>query len=93
LATDDSSSTPPSGKDPGNLQQEIGKAADLPYVMIFAMLVGGAMGYVLDHFLHTRPWLMVAFGVLGFGVGVRDVLRRAAKLEIERKNGNDATKP
>jgi F0F1-type ATP synthase assembly protein I len=34
------------------------------------------LGYFLDRWLHTKPWLMLVFGGLGFFGGVRDILRR-----------------
>jgi len=79
LATENPSSPPQS--DPGNSQDQKWKrqsasATELPFVLVVAMLVGGGIGYFLDRWLHTRPWLMLFFGVIGFGTGIRDVLRR-----------------
>jgi ATP synthase protein I len=79
LATD--KSPPPSQSDPGASQDQKWKrqsasATELPFVLVIAMLVGGGIGYFLDRWLHTRPWLMLFFGVIGFGTGIRDVLRR-----------------
>lgn len=53
-------------------------AMELPFVLVSAVLVGGLMGYLLDRWLHTRPWLMLVFGGLGFFAGVREILRRLA---------------
>jgi ATP synthase protein I len=79
LATDKPPSPPQS--DPGNSQdqkwrRQSASATELPFVLVIAMLVGGGIGYFLDRWLHTRPWLMLFFGVIGFGTGIRDVLRR-----------------
>jgi ATP synthase protein I len=78
LAAENPSSPPP---DPGNGQdqkwrRQSASATELPFVLVIAMLVGGGFGYLLDRWLHTGPWMMIAFGVLGFGTGIRDVLRR-----------------
>jgi F0F1-type ATP synthase assembly protein I len=43
------------------------------------VVVGGFVGYLLDHWWHTQPYLMIVLGALGFGVGVKDMLRRLAK--------------
>jgi len=51
-------------------------AMELPFVMVSAIVIGGAMGYFLDGWLHTKPVLMLVLGALGFYAGVRDVLRR-----------------
>ena len=51
-------------------------AMELPFVLVAAVVVGGLIGYFLDRWLHTKPWLLILFGGIGFYVGVRDVLRR-----------------
>jgi ATP synthase protein I len=51
-------------------------ALELPFTMAGAMGIGVAMGYFLDRWLHTRPWLTLIFGALGFFAGIREVLRR-----------------
>jgi ATP synthase protein I len=75
-------SSPPSkpGDNQGqDWQRQSAIATELPFILVFAMLAGGGIGFLLDHWLHTKPWLMLAFGVVGFGTGIRDVLRRMAK--------------
>jgi ATP synthase protein I len=54
-------------------------ALELPIVLVSAIVVGGLFGYFLDRWLHTRPYLMIILGGVGFYAGVRDVLRRLAK--------------
>jgi ATP synthase protein I len=51
-------------------------AMELPFTLVGALLVGGALGYFLDRWLHTKPILMIILGILGFAGGVREVLRR-----------------
>jgi len=41
--------------------------------------VGGGLGYFLDRSLHTKPYLMLVLGAVGFVIGVRDLLRRLQK--------------
>jgi ATP synthase protein I len=36
---------------------------------------GFLIGFVLDKFFGTKPWLMLVFLFLGFAVGVRNVIR------------------
>ena len=38
-------------------------------------LGGGIVGWLLDRWLGTRPWLMLVLLVLGFAVGVWNVIR------------------
>ncbi len=61
-----------------NYGRQLAMAMELPFVLVSAVLVGGLMGYLLDRWLHTRPWLMLVFGGLGFFAGVREILRRLA---------------
>jgi ATP synthase protein I len=51
-------------------------ALELPFTLVGAIAVGVAIGYFLDRWLHTKPWLTLIFGALGFFGGVREVLRR-----------------
>ena len=44
------------------------------------------VGIMLDKWLNTAPWLLIVFLVLGFGAGIRNVLRTAQSLEQENKN-------
>ena len=54
-------------------------AMELPFVIVSAVAVGGVIGFLLDRWLHTKPYLMLILGFLGFFAGLRDVLRRVAK--------------
>lgn len=68
----------PAAKQVQQASRQFAVAIELPFVIVAAILVGGGMGWVLDHYLHTKPILMLVFGALGFAVGVRDVLRRVS---------------
>ncbi len=70
---------PDSRKGPGSWAQQAAVALDLPLVIIGGAVVGGALGYFLDRWLHTTPYLMLVLGLAGFAVGVRDVIRRTSK--------------
>jgi ATP synthase protein I len=65
----------------GGLLRQLGLAMELPFVVLGGVAVGGAAGYLLDGWLHTRPWLMLALGALGFAAGMRDLLRRLNREE------------
>ncbi len=43
--------------------------------LIGAPFGGAVIGYVLDRWLGTGPWLLLVLLVLGFGVGIRNVIR------------------
>ncbi len=71
----DPSTTPAPGKT-NNFSNQFAMAMELPFVLVGAVLLGGVLGYFLDRWLHTKPFLMLLFGALGFFGGVRDILRR-----------------
>lgn len=47
---------------------------------VAAVLVGAGLGYLLDMWLHTSPWLFLAMMLLGFVAGVLNVVRAAAQM-------------
>jgi ATP synthase protein I len=51
-------------------------AMELPFTLVGAVLFGGVLGFLLDRWLNTKPWLMLVLGALGFFAGVREVLKR-----------------
>jgi ATP synthase protein I len=66
----------PAEKQAKGFSQQFAAAMELPFVMVGTLVVGGLIGFALDRWLHTKPFLMLIFGALGFFGGVRDVLRR-----------------
>jgi F0F1-type ATP synthase assembly protein I len=71
--------TPLAGRKTKNFSQQFAIAIELPFILVGTILVGGAIGYFLDAWLHTMPALMIVFGTLGFVAGLRDILRRLPK--------------
>jgi F0F1-type ATP synthase assembly protein I len=59
--------------------RQLALALDLPFLLISALMGGGVVGYVLDQYLHTTPWLMLICGGLGFVAGLRGVLQSLAR--------------
>jgi ATP synthase protein I len=69
----------PAGQDPASFSRQFALALELPFVMVAAIIAGGLIGFLLDGWLHTKPYLMLLLGFLGFFGGLRDVLRRLSK--------------
>lgn len=67
-----------SSKDRAGTVRQIALAFELPFMMVTPVLAGGAIGYFLDRWLHTKPILMIVLGVLGFVIGIREVLKMAS---------------
>ena len=69
----------PAEKQAASFSRQFAIAMELPFVLVSAVVVGGLVGFFLDRWLHTPPYLMLILGFLGFFGGLRDVLRRTAK--------------
>jgi F0F1-type ATP synthase assembly protein I len=54
-------------------------AMELPFTLVGAVLLGGLLGYFLDHWLHTKMVFTLVLGALGFAGGLKEVLRRLAQ--------------
>ncbi len=63
--------------------------------LVAAVIIGGLIGYGLDYFLGTRPWLFLAFFFLGFAAGVMNVLRAYKRVQEDLTNatGGNIGKP
>jgi ATP synthase protein I len=63
----------------GGFSRQIATAMELPFMLVAAVAMGGVAGFFLDRWLHSKPFLMLILGTLGFIGGLRDMLRRLAK--------------
>lgn len=73
---------------PGGFVRGLSMAMELPFVLVGGVAIGGLLGYLLDRWLHTEPWLALVFGALGFAGGMREVLRRLSREEKEEQKRN-----
>lgn len=62
--------------------------------LVGAVLVGGLIGFGLDHLLGTVPWFFLFFFVVGLIAGMRNVVRGFTRLqaEIAASKGGDIGK-
>lgn len=67
------------GRNPADWVRQLALALDLPFLLISSLMGGGVVGYILDEYLHTTPWLMLVCGGLGFAAGLRGVLQSLAR--------------
>ena len=56
----------------------MGLAFRLGIEMVSALAVGVGIGWLLDEWLGTRPWLMILFFFLGSAAGILNVIRVAS---------------
>lgn len=63
--------------------------------LVGAIVVGGLIGYGLDRWLGTTPWLFLVFFVFGFAAGILNLLRAYKQMqgEIAARTGGNLGKP
>ena len=60
-----------------NRRDAMGQAMRLSTELVGGVVVGGAMGWMLDSWLGTKPWLFLLFFLLGTASGMRTIIRNA----------------
>ncbi|MGH9715966.1 MAG: AtpZ/AtpI family protein [Candidatus Acidiferrales bacterium] len=71
---------------PGTIKA-IGVAWTLPFELVVPMLAGGGIGYLIDRWLHTAPLFMLVLGFVGFGLGIRGMLKAVSMLDKKDNDG------
>ena len=61
----------------------IGQAFKLSTELVAAVLVGTIIGFILDNWFDTKPWLIIIFFFLGAAAGMLNVIRAANKMQEE----------
>ena len=59
--------------------RELGKYSALGLEMALSVVLGLGIGYYLDKWLGTAPWLMILWIGFGFAAGVRSLYRAAVR--------------
>lgn len=57
--------------------------------MAMSVVVGGAIGYWLDQWLGTEPWMMVFWVLCGVAAGFRSLYRTAKKIMKEMEKDDN----
>jgi len=65
----------------------LGIASRFATEMVVAVVLGGGLGWLLDHWLGTRPIFLVVMFVLGAAAGIRNVMRAAAEINARSAGG------
>ncbi len=66
------------GDSSGSQQSGIGQALRIGLEMVSAVIVGFIIGWLLDNWLGTNPWLKIVFILLGAAAGMLNVYRLAS---------------
>ena len=59
----------------------MGSAFRLGTELVAAVLVGTIIGFILDNWFGTKPWLIIIFFFLGAAAGMLNVIRAANKMQ------------
>tara|TARA_Y100000816_G_scaffold32596_1_gene20769 strand:- start:19 stop:303 length:285 start_codon:yes stop_codon:yes gene_type:complete len=63
----------------------LGSAFKLGTELVAAVVVGTIIGFILDNWFGTKPWLIIIFFFLGSIAGVSNVFRTAKRMQNRRK--------
>tara|TARA_B100000609_G_C16828277_1_gene239397 strand:- start:208 stop:492 length:285 start_codon:yes stop_codon:yes gene_type:complete len=61
----------------------MGNAFKLGTELVAAVVVGTIIGFILDSWFDTKPWLIIVFFFLGAAAGMLNVIRAANKMQKE----------
>ena len=59
----------------------IGSAFKLGTELVSAVLVGTIIGFILDTWFGTKPWLIIVFFFLGSAAGILNVIKAAKRMQ------------
>ena len=59
----------------------MGSALKLGTELVSAVLVGTIIGFILDTWFGTKPWLIIVFFFLGSAAGILNVIKTAKKMQ------------
>ena len=71
-------------KNPSDLDDKkssFGKAFQLSTELVSAVLVATIIGFILDNWFDTKPWLIIIFFFIGVAAGIINVFRSAKKMQ------------
>lgn len=75
--------SPEPAVDPRVRGQAMGQGLRIAVDLVVGVAFGGFVGWWLDQYLGTRPWLMVVMLILGFAAGMMNVIRTARRMQAQ----------
>ena len=67
-------------KDPTS-RSNLGQAFKMSTELVSAVLVGTIIGFILDTWFDTKPWLIIIFFFVGVVAGITNVVKSAKKIQ------------
>ena len=63
-----------------------GKAMKISTELVAAVVVGAALGFILDNWFDTKPWLTIVFFFMGVAAGILNVIKSAKNMHKNLKS-------
>ena len=67
-------------KSNGSNAASLGKALKISTELVAAVVVGTTLGFILDNWFDTRPWLTISFFFMGVAAGILNVIKSAKNM-------------
>tara|TARA_B100000530_G_scaffold302012_1_gene223614 strand:- start:1909 stop:2187 length:279 start_codon:yes stop_codon:yes gene_type:complete len=67
-------------KNKSNHGSYLGVAFKMSTELVAAVVVGTIIGFILDNWFGTKPWLILLFFFLGVATGILNVIKSAKKM-------------
>ena len=64
-----------------NEKSSFGKAFQVSTELVSAVLVATIIGFILDNWFDTKPWLIIIFFFIGVAAGIMNVIRSAKNMQ------------
>ena len=61
----------------------MGSAFKLGTELVSAVIVGTIIGFILDTWFGTKPWLIIVFFFLGSAAGILNVIKAAKRMQTK----------
>ena len=58
----------------------LGKALKISTELVASVVVGSILGFILDNWFDTKPWLTISFFFMGVAAGILNVIKSAKKM-------------
>ena len=58
----------------------LGKALKISTELVAAVIVSTTIGFILDNWFGTKPWLTILFFFIGVAAGILNVIKAAKKI-------------
>ena len=67
-------------KNKGSNAAALGKALKISTELVAAVVVGTTLGFILDNWFDTKPWLTICFFFIGVAAGILNVIKSAKEM-------------